>query len=47
MQKIPSEFLNSHDQELRLEYLVEIRKQGALEETEEPQLEERNMTALS
>ena len=31
------EMLNSHDQELTLDYLVELRKQSPLEETEEPE----------
>jgi hypothetical protein len=31
------EILNSHDQELTLDYLVELRKQSAFEEAEEPE----------
>jgi len=43
------ELLSSHNQEFRLHYLVEIRKQGALVETvePEPELRVRIMTQLS
>jgi hypothetical protein len=37
MLKMSSELLNSYDQELALNDLVEIRKQSALEEAEEPE----------
>jgi hypothetical protein len=43
------QFLNSHDQEVTLYGLVEIRKQSALEEAEEPEFEpkERTVTVCS
>jgi hypothetical protein len=42
------QLLNSHDQSLMLEDLVEIRKQSALEEGEErePEAQERTVTVL-
>jgi hypothetical protein len=37
MRKISSELLNCHDKELTLYNVVEIRKQSALEDAEEPE----------
>jgi hypothetical protein len=36
--------LNSHDQDLTLDYLVEIRQQSALEKAEESEPKERTVT---
>jgi hypothetical protein len=40
--------LNYHDQELTLDYLVELRKQSAFEEAQkpEPEAKERTMAVL-
>ena len=38
------QFLNSHDQEVTLDDLVEIRKQSALDEAEEPEPEPKKRT---
>ena len=40
------EFLKSYDQDLRLDVLLEIRKQSALEVREEPEPEERTVTGF-